>query len=126
MNLGQAIEALHGWFGDDPFQIRQLDDSQVKQLVQLTDNRGATNIGRRSNIGRWLSSLSGKLIVGESSEYSVTVVRWADQSKAGIYRISRCTGDTDHHSPAPVVPKKGSLLIRLLRRLMPGWSWRST
>lgn len=126
MNLGQAIEALHSWFGDDPFQIRQLDDSQVKQLVQLTDNRGATNIGRRSNIGRWLSSLSGKLIVGESSEYSVTVVRWADQSKAGIYRISRRTGNTDHHLPAPVAPKKGSLLVGLLRRLMPGWSWRST
>ena len=126
MELGQALETLHGWFGDEPFQVRQLDDSQVEQLVELTDNRGAANIGRRSNIGRWLSSLNGNLIVIGSSEYSVTVVRWADHSRAGIYRISRRTGDTDHHSPAPVVPKKGSLLIRLLRRLMPGWSWRST
>lgn len=68
MELGQAIKALHSWFGDGPFQIWQLDDSQVEQLVELTDNRGTTNIGR------WLSSLNGNLIVVESSEYSVTVV----------------------------------------------------
>lgn len=121
MELGQAIIALHSWFGDGPFQIWQLDDSQVEQLVELTANRGATNIGRRSNIGRWLSSLNGNLIVIGSIEYSVTVVRRAERSQAGTYRIRRRTGNTDHHSPAPVVPKKGSLLVRLFRRLIPGW-----
>lgn len=118
MNLLRAVSTLHGWFGDNPFEVRYLSDAQVERLAELTDNRVPTDMGRRSNIGRWLTGLDGHFILSGASHYSISVVRWADQTKSGIYRIRGRTEETHQQPSAPVIPKQRSLLLRLYHWLM--------
>lgn len=111
MKSGLAIETLYSLFGDQPFEIRQLNEAQVEELAELIDDSATTDMGRRRNLGRWLTSLNGHHIFFRPGHYGIAVLRWANRSVPGLYRISGRIVESDHAPPG--VPKGESLLTRL-------------
>ena len=77
MSIEEAHEYLIGQVGYESFRVKGLDDDAVEELCELLAIKSYTNIGRRSLIGKWLSS---------NSEH-VEVLSPADGSVAGVFRM---------------------------------------
>ena len=81
MAVGEAMEALVSWFGHRPFRVRDTEDHQVAEVVELAELGHAFPYDRRSKVGRWLSS--------EPSDENIRVVlvEPAAGSKPAVYRV---------------------------------------
>lgn len=91
MSDKEALQALFGWFGDRRFQVSQIADDEVIELIYLAEiPLSNTNIGQRSSVGKWLSDNNGLECATEANaRLKLVVLEWADDNKPGWYQVQQ-------------------------------------
>ena len=88
MDKDRGVRMLHRWFGDDPFQVRNVNDTMVLALEEPFDMGARTVYGKRIQLGRVLSAMDGhRCRISDDRLGTFVVVEPADDSIPGTYQI---------------------------------------
>ena len=75
MPESKALELLIGWFGYEPFRIVGMSEQRVDELEEVLGSGGSNSIGRRTNIGKYLTSIDRQEFRLSNGKQAKLVVR---------------------------------------------------
>lgn len=88
MNETETVDCILKWLGYRAFRIRDISNDRIDELLADDWTERMTWIGKRSLVGKRLSSLNGRQFdVGPNQRVAFAVVQWATQSIPGIYQV---------------------------------------
>ena len=89
MATNQAFEALFKRFGTDPFQIDRMASTMVEDLAELAGIHVPTFLGKKSQIGKWLSARNrDECILQNGQRVRLVLRRPGTGHPAAIYQLT--------------------------------------